>query len=358
MRNIYLHIDRKKLEDSTLAIATVISTTGSTPQKPGNSALFNAGGLILGTVGGGILEAKVRDIAVRSVLSGISSLCTFDLNRDITFKSEAICGGRVTVLIDADISRHYEVFLEASQLTGNRISCVMATTCREEGINQVIVKRDIYSLSTLPSGDRSGAVKIADEVRRLISQENPGAFSLIETEDDSGARELIFLEPLFPPDRLIIAGAGHIGKALCHYGKRLGFDVTVIDDRPEFACTENLPEADHILLDDIGATVRNIKKDKDTFIVIVTRGHNDDAEALKQCIASGASYIGMIGSRTKIAKMKEEFISKQMASEEQWNAIHAPVGIDILSQTVEEIALSIASEIVLVRNSIRRVKKG
>ena len=97
--------------------------------------------------------------------------------------------------------------------------------------------------------------------------------------------------------------------------------------------------------------MQKIKKGSDTYIVIVTRGHNDDAEALKSCIGSGAAYIGMIGSRMKVARMKDEFIRNNWAEEEQWSQIFSPVGLEIKSKTVEEIALSIVAQLVLVRNS-------
>ncbi|MCX6335507.1 MAG: XdhC family protein [Bacteroidia bacterium] len=175
----------------------------------------------------------------------------------------------------------------------------------------------------------------------------------------SGSRvSLFFLEPVFPLPVLVIAGAGHIGKALSHLGRMLDFEVTVIDDRSEFANTENLPDADHIIMKDIGKTMSEINMVSDTYIVIVTRGHKDDAQALKPCIGSGAAYVGMIGSKEKVSRIKAEFIEKQWASEEQWNGIHTPIGLDIKSKTVEEIAISIAAELILVKNYNRNLQKS
>ena len=159
----------------------------------------------------------------------------------------------------------------------------------------------------------------------------------------------IYLEPVFPLPRLIIAGAGHIGKAVSHQGKLLGFEVTVIDDRAEFANPVNLPDADNIIVKDIGEAMREISKDKNTFIVIVTRGHGHDADALKPCIGSPAAYVGMMGSRVKVAKVHEEFIARGWATEEQWKKIFTPIGLDIDSKTIEEIAVSIAAQLVMVR---------
>jgi xanthine dehydrogenase accessory factor len=130
----------------------------------------------------------------------------------------------------------------------------------------------------------------------------------------------------------------------------LEYEVIVIDDRSEFANTRNLPDADKIVVNDIGTTLKSLNKHNDTYIVIVTRGHKDDAEALKACIGSGAGYIGMIGSRNKVATMRREFIDNGWATEAQFDLIHAPIGLDIKSKTVQEIAVSIAAEIIQVRN--------
>jgi xanthine dehydrogenase accessory factor len=130
----------------------------------------------------------------------------------------------------------------------------------------------------------------------------------------------------------------------------LDFEVTVIDDRPEYANSENITDAHHVLVKNIGEALIELKKKNDTYVVIVTRGHKDDATALKPCLGSELAYIGMIGSKNKIAAMRKSFIKNGFATAEQWDKIHAPVGLAINSQTVEEIAVSIAAQLVLVRN--------
>jgi xanthine dehydrogenase accessory factor len=160
---------------------------------------------------------------------------------------------------------------------------------------------------------------------------------------------LTFVEPVLPLPRLVVVGAGHIGRAVAHLGSRLDFSVTVIDDREEFANPGNVPEADEIQAADIGNAVGRTEDSPDTYFVIVTRGHRKDAEALRAAIGKGAAYIGMIGSRTKVELMKREFLEAGWATAETWDRIHAPIGVDIGSKTVEEIAVSIAAELVKVR---------
>jgi xanthine dehydrogenase accessory factor len=189
-----------------------------------------------------------------------------------------------------------------------------------------------------------------------------GIDTIIKDLDTYGFRELkvpgkgdepekmIFIESVIPPPRLIIAGAGHIGKALSIIGRMLDFEITVIDDRREFANFENIPDADHIVNDDIGNAISGIRKGNDVYFVIVTRGHKDDGDALKACIGSDAAYVGMIGSRTKVALMRKEFVENGWATIEQWDKVFTPIGLDIKSKTVEEIAVSIAAQLIQVKN--------
>lgn len=168
----------------------------------------------------------------------------------------------------------------------------------------------------------------------------------------------MYLEPQFPLSCLVIAGAGHVGKAVVHIGHLLDFEITVIDDRPEFANKDMVPEADHIIVEDIGKAIAEIPKTADTYFVIVTRGHSHDADALKACIKSDVAYIGMIGSGRKIALMQEKFIDLGWATADQFDRVYAPIGIDIQSKTVQEIAVSIAAELVQVRNQVQNQIKA
>ena len=121
----------------------------------------------------------------------------------------------------------------------------------------------------------------------------------------------------------------------------------------EFANKENIPDADHIIVKDIGEAINELNKGDTTYVVIVTRGHKDDASALRQCIGKELAYIGMIGSKKKVSAMRINFIEKEWATNAQWDQIHSPVGLPVKAQTVEEIAVSIAAELILVRNCKR-----
>ena len=159
----------------------------------------------------------------------------------------------------------------------------------------------------------------------------------------------MYVEPARPIPQLVITGAGHVGRVLARSGRLLDFEVTVIDDRPEFVNSTNIPDADHCVVGDIGDSMGRLEIRPDTYIVIVNRGHRGDADALRQCIGSDAAYIGMIGSKRKIEQMREKFLQEGWATAEQFDRVHAPIGLDIDAKTVEEIGISIAAELVAER---------
>ena len=118
---------------------------------------------------------------------------------------------------------------------------------------------------------------------------------------------ILFAQATVPPPQLIIAGAGHIGQALCHLGHFLGFEVTVLDNRPDLATTKRFPEASRLIVKNMKEAFEDVPISKNSFVVIVTQGHRTDMEALAACIHSDANYIGMIGSKRKIA-LRNNFV--------------------------------------------------
>lgn len=306
------------------AMVTITGTSGSTPQKQGSSAIFGPEGLLAGTIGGGVVENQVAGIIRNTLPLKKSGYYRFDLDKDIHSEEEAICGGHMNILMDASPEIHCPVF---EQLV----------LSLQQGISGVLITRVIIRPEHPVAIQRYW---VAADAVDLLADER-----FQELED-----ELVFLEQVDPPPKLVIAGAGHIGKALAHLGNLLDFEVTVIDDRKEYANSNNIPDADHLIVGNIGRAMEQVTKTPDTYLVILTRGHKDDADALRSCISTGAAYIGMIGSRKKIALMRENFINNKWAAPEQWEKIHSPIGLDICSKTVQEIAVSIAAQLIQVRN--------
>ncbi|MBM3213165.1 hypothetical protein FJZ33_13155, partial [Candidatus Poribacteria bacterium] len=269
---------------------------------------------------------------------------------DISSPEEPICGGEAKILIDACPENHAEVFKSIRESLEYRQPGVLATFIQRDSDEKVSIKR--HWLQIKESSVIDSEIPYAgfyQEIKRSFKENQPDLLELNE-------KTSLFLEPIYPLPHLVIAGAGHIGKAVCHLGSLLDFEVTVIDDRPEYADKEKLPEADNIIVDHIEKGMQAIPKSSDTYIVIVTRGHKNDADALRQCIHSEVAYIGMIGSKRKIKLMQESSLKEGWATPEQWDPVYAPIGIEIQSKTVQEIAVSIAAQLVLMRRQKQNKK--
>ena len=355
MADIYFKLLEINGNSKELCLATVTATSGSTPQKPGSSAIFEKGVLIAGTVGGGIVEEKTREASILCSETGKSCLVSFDLDNEISDKKEAICGGTIEILINANPLIHRSVFGDMMKSVANRETGILITMVTDFNAGQVLVNRYWMTEKKIPELPQEILDEIVPEAMLMISSGEQNKFESVRVsiagEEPS---PVCFLEKISPRPRLVIAGAGHVGKALSEIGSFAGFEVTVIDDRKDYANASNLPFADRIIVKNIGTAISEINAGKGTYIVIVTRGHSNDAEALKPAIRSGAAYVGMIGSRMKVARMKAEFLKNKWATEEEWARIHSPVGLEINSKTVGEIAISIVAELIQVKNKDKR----
>jgi xanthine dehydrogenase accessory factor len=331
-----------------VVLATLVKTSGSTPQKPGNSALFCEKGLIAGTIGGGQLEGDVDQIAQHALISGTSGQYYFNLDSHPD-TAGAICGGEAEVLVDADPGLHKSAFEEMERDLSRRIPGHICTLVSKGPGQDFSICR--FWVSEQEHSGMPGYVtpELWQTTKAMLETESGKGFIESDLPSLSGAKQSLFIESIKPMPHLVIAGAGHVGRALAHLASLLDFEITVIDDRQEFACLENIPDADHFIVKDIGVAMSELEKGPDTYIVIVTRDHRNDADALKPCIGSGAAYVGMIGSRHKVAIVKKNFIETGLATEEQWDRVHTPIGIPIESKTVQEIATSIAAQLVSER---------
>jgi len=352
MKNIYRFILESYNKKQGLVLATIISSTGSAPQKEGASAVFSPAGLEAGTVGGGFLEEAVKSAAIKSNTEKRPLIISLNLDNTTNDYESAICGGTAGVLIDPSVSEQRNFISDLEEIFKRNIPFTVVTLIYPEKEEKVRTEKYVVA-KDIPCGNLPQEYKnvLLYESEKILMKKDSARLVLIEAETlPGGEKVMAAIEPVFPRPGLIIAGAGHIGKALSHLGKFLDFEVTVIDDRPEFANPVNLPDADNIIADDIGKALGTIKKDSNTYIVIVTRGHAKDAEALRACIDSDSAYIGMIGSKAKVEKMRQDFLSKGWATEQQWARIHSPIGIKINSKSVGEIAVSIAAELIMVKN--------
>ena len=249
-------------------------------------------GKTIGTLGGGCVEAEVRRRALELMGAKQSKLLAFRLDHDYGWDDGLVCGGTMDIAV------------------------------------QTVV---------VPGGWRGVQADLA--ANRATGLE-------VVVPDESG-RSCSFRIPILPTPTLVIAGAGHVGQALAGLMAKLDFEVTVIDDRPDCASAERFPTARRI----VGAIEDELRRfpiGEHTYVVVVTRGHKHDAQALGAVIRSPARYLGLIGSRRKVLQILRD-LAEHGVAKERLAAVHAPIGLAIGAVSPEEIAVSIAAELVAVR---------
>lgn len=163
----------------------------------------------------------------------------------------------------------------------------------------------------------------------------------------------IFIEPVLPPAKLYIFGAGHVAHSLYRAATTAGFDVTVADDRESYAHRERFPDAKEVIAEDFDQAMAKLSPNETSYIVIVTRGHRDDMRVLRWAVQTRARYVGMIGSKRKTITIFRELV-KEGLSEALFERVHAPVGFDIGAITPEEIAVAITAELIAARRGVDR----
>jgi xanthine dehydrogenase accessory factor len=164
------------------------------------------------------------------------------------------------------------------------------------------------------------------------------------------------LEPVFSEPTVYVFGGGHVSEQVAPLAKKVHFKVVIIDDREIFANRERFPEADEVIVSEFEKCFDQLNIDDSSYIVIVTRGHLYDGIVLEQAVKTNACYIGMIGSKKKIKTLYQNLMKKGI-SKEALKRVHAPIGLDINSETPEEIAVSIVAQLIKVRGSISDDKR-
>lgn len=342
MNRILKYISSGGGEQTLGVYGLILQKQGSAPQVPGASAIFTADGVSTGTLGGGVLEFEASRRASEILGSPTALIFSYEFNANISDSEGAICGGRVSILLDAGYRRDSRIFSDIETSLEKGIPGVLVTRIEQGKGDMVSLVREWLPADPVNSRITNDGVDVNEDELNLSLDKKVA--QLVEKED-----VLYFIEPLYPLPNLVIVGAGHIGQALAHLGNLLDFSITIIDDRPDFANSTRFPGAERIIVDDIAKALKELQVTDDTYIVIMTTGHRDDSRALRECVGSEAAYIGMIGSKRKISLVREEFISQRWATREQFDRVHAPIGLPIPSKTIQEIAISIAAELIVAR---------
>ncbi len=248
---------RAELSGEPAALVTVVATEGSTPQKAGAKMLVYPDGRIVGTIGGGCVEAEMTWRARQAIESRKPQMASYELTADQAGEDGLVCGGRMQV----------------------------------------------------------------------------------------------FIEPVESTPTLCLFGAGHVAQPLARMAKAAGFRVEVVDDRVKFASRDRFPEADLVLVEEFAAAASRMTLGRNTYAVVVTRGHKGDGEALQSLIGRGLRYVGLLGSKPKLVHLVAGLEDKGLPPE-ALGEIRCPLGLEIGAVTPDEIAVSILAEMIAIRRGV------
>lgn len=349
-----------KTEDRVM-LATIVSTSGSTPASAFSKMLITEQGRkSVGTVGGGCLEGDVLEAAKRLHASMKAEILTFKLNED-EFIQGLICGGNLDVLVEPVSQSQVDLVRRIHELQIQGEDCVIATGLSRDGtvaIKNVILAGKEKGLLNPPreaeESEYNQTLRFAqDDMTMGALKEKAGkAFARNETQRIQCRRGELILEPITGTPALIIFGGGHVSRSLCKVASMAGFRVTVVDDRSQYANPERFPEATKTLAMDFREAVGELLFKTSTYVLIVTRGHRSDEEILEQVIRKPTKYIGMIGSKRKVLTTYEHLLERGISIQEL-KRIQAPMGLEIGATTAEEIAVSVVAQLIAVRRSER-----
>jgi len=251
------------------------------------------------------------------------------------------------------------IFKALSELEKNNESASLCTVISSEGStprhvgSKMLVYSDGKFIGTVGGGElESRVIKAA-----LESLKSGEAQTLSYTMADPsrgdpgvcGGTVEVFVEPILPPAIIVVIGGGHVGKAVVHLAKWLGFRVAVSDDREEFCNPESVPDADVYYPVEMAQLPSQLKVTRQTYLVVTSRGSGIDAKGLPNLLESEAAYIGVIGSKrrwlTTVKALKEQGVDEALI-----NKVHSPMGIELNAETPEEIAVSIMAEISMIKD--------
>jgi len=338
-----------RLEDGeALVQATIIRHAGSTPRSVGSKMFVRRDGSVIGSIGGGLVEFEMQKHAGNVFETGTARIESFDLTgEDAATTDKMICGGRLEALLEylPGVPDHSKAFrkLVATLQESKKGYLIKALDTKGDTVSEMercLVRRDSVVLGSFPGPDSWIPMLTAEADRKkcpVIAEVHGKSF---------------FVEPTFSPGTVYLFGAGHVSRPVAELANMVGFSTAVLDDRSDFANADRFPKADQIIVipsyDDL---FNGLDVDRDSYLVIVTRGHLHDKTVLEQSLRTTAGYIGMIGSKRKQRLVYDELLEKGF-SEADLKRVHNPIGLDISAETPEEIAVSIVAELIQARARI------
>jgi xanthine dehydrogenase accessory factor len=354
MQDIYSEIVRALERKERCVLATLMSRVGSAPRAVGAKYLIKQDGTSLGSIGGGCVEAEVWQESQKVAEKEEGKVLHFELTSEQLAEGGLVCGGNIDIFLESLREDFLNIYKEAARIRQKGGEAILATLVSVDG---KFPKGEGSKVLIKTSGEKAGCLwaepelekKVLSAGEEVLKEKKPRI--LISSFEDR--RVEILLEPVFGDPTVYIFGGGHVSEQIAPLAKNVHFKVVVIDDREMFANRARFPEADEVIVSEFEKCFERLHIDESSYVVIVTRGHLYDGIVLGQALESNARYIGMIGSRKKIGTLYQSLIEKGVARE-SLGRVHAPIGIEINSETPEEIAVSIVAELIKMRGEFPR----
>ena len=331
-------------EGRRYAVCTVVRTSGSTPQVVGAKMVVDDLGRITGTLGGGCVEGDAFVEARRVIGTDETSLREYELTEELAFDTGLVCGGTMWIWIEPGEralrvgDRDLLGDLLAASTGGKPVA--LATLLEKRGTDlapdgRIFVEAGGRAHGRLADGDLDARAR--DAANDALRQGTARTVALDETHE-------LLVEPVLAKPRLIVVGGGHVGLALARMATLLDYEVTIIDDRPEFATRERFPDGVEVMCADMVKALETMDVGWNSFVVVATRGHKLDSHALRAAVKTPARYVGLLGSKRKTILI-ERMLREEGVEEDRLREVHAPIGLDLGGRTPAEIALSVLAEL-------------
>jgi xanthine dehydrogenase accessory factor len=346
LQRLFLAYDQHRAAQRPCALATVVEVLGSAYRRPGARMLVTEDGELTGAISGGCLEGDARQRARRAIFQGEPALVTYD-TRDEDDPRHGLgpgCQGVVRILLEPlnfqEETNPLEILRSFAQ---HPAPAVLATVFETDttGLKAAVGQRLLLSEAGAVRGTPLLAAPLADAAHATLAQ---GQSQVLDIETDAGPVRAL-LEVLTPPLRLVVYGAGNDAQPLVHLAASLGWHITVVDGRPNLATAARFPEAAAVRI----VPVRELETavpDALAYHVLLSHNYAYDLAALQTLLASPAPYIGLLGPRLKAQRLLDELDTFPTEQVQQLRErLHSPIGLDLGSETPEEIALCIVAEI-------------
>ncbi len=351
LQRLFLAYDQHRAAGRPCALATVVEVLGSAYRRPGARMLVTEDGELTGAISGGCLEGDARQRARRAIFQGEPALVTYD-TRDEDDPRHGLgpgCQGVVRILLEplafADEANPLEILRSFAQ---HPVPAVLATVFETDatGLKAAVGQRVLLSATGVVRGTPLLAAPLLAAARATLAQ---GQSQVLAIETDAGPVRAS-LEMLTPPLRLVVYGAGNDAQPLVHLAASLGWHITVVDGRPHLATAARFPEAATVRIVPV-AELEIATPDPLAYHVLLSHNYAYDLAALQTLLASPAPYIGLLGPRLKAQRLLAELAAAPTELVQRLRErLRSPIGLDLGSETPEEIALAIVAEIQALRS--------